>query len=160
VTNEKASSKRPGLLLIIISLKFFKSALFIACATALTFFHQESSTRLLIRAADWADGDPRLRLTAHLLRELTASFELHFSMIVLACFLGGAVLAAEGICLWLGYTWAPWLAIVLTGAWVPLEIYEIFRHFHIRTLVVAVINVFIVVYLYDHRKDFHRHLAI
>jgi uncharacterized membrane protein (DUF2068 family) len=156
----RQSVRRRPLLLAIIAFKFFKAALFFAAGIALVLARREPSTRFLLRAADWAEGYPRLAVTAHVLRDLSHGFELHFSAIVAACFLAAVLLAAEAVCLWLGYTWAPWFTIVLTGMWIPLEVRALYGHFTFHGFVFFAVNLLIVLYLYRHRKDFHRHLEL
>ncbi len=153
-------TRRGALLLAIIAFKFFKSFLFFAPGAALLLFRQEPTTRFLLRAAAGAESYPRLGMSAHALRDLSRAFQVHFPGIVSACLIAGVFLAAEGICLWLGYTWAPWFTIALTGMWIPLEVRALAGHFTIHGLVFFAVNLLIVLYLYDHRKDFHRHLEI
>ncbi|HWC66106.1 MAG TPA: DUF2127 domain-containing protein [Thermoanaerobaculia bacterium] len=150
--------ERGPILLAIIALKYLKAALFLVAGLALFRFRKDPSARWLLRVAERADGDPRLRLTARLLRDLSHSFELHFSAIVASCLIAGVALGCEGTFLARGYAWAPWVTIVLTGMWVPVEAWEVFRRFSVRTLVLMIVNILIVAYLYVHRADFHRHL--
>lgn len=150
-------ARRPAVLLAIIAWKFAKSAAFLAAGAMLAIYRQGAATGALIHAANWADGDPRLHLTAKILRQISTDFELHFSGILAACLIAGVVLGAEGVFLSLGYTWAPWLTIFLTGVWLPIELFRLVAHFSIRTLVVFIINAVVVVYLYFHRHEFTRH---
>jgi len=154
-----AHPERGAVLVVIIVLKVLKGALFLAAGVALAVFRRDPSSRWLLHVAERADGDPRLRLTARVLREMSHGFELHFSAIVAACVIAGLALCSEGVFLWLGYAWAPWVTIVLTGVWVPVEVWELFRRFSLRTFVLMVVNVAIVVYLFLHRKDFHRRVG-
>jgi uncharacterized membrane protein (DUF2068 family) len=151
--------ERSAVLVVIIALKYLKGALFLVAGVALAVFRRDPSSRWLLRAAEKADGDPRLRLTARLLREISHGFELHYSAIVAACVIAGLALCAEGTFLVLGYAWAPWVTIFLTGVWVPVEVWELLHRFSLRTFVLMVVNLGIVVYLFLHRKDFHRGLG-
>jgi len=151
--------ERGPILFAIIFLKYVKGLLFLAAGLALFGFRKDSSSRWLLRVAEKADGDPRLAVTARLLRELSRGFELHFSAIVVACLIAGIALCAEGTFLVLGYTWAPWVTIFLTGVWIPVEIWEVFRRFSLRTLILMLVNIAIVAYLFVHRKDFHRRVG-
>ena len=148
--------ERGPILVAIIFLKYLKALLFAVAGLALFGFRKDPSARWLLRVAEKADGDPRLRLTARLLRDLSHSFELHFSAIVVSCLIAGVALGGEGTFLMRGYTWAPWVTIFLTGMWVPVEIWEVVRRFSLRTFVLMLVNIAIVGYLYRHRKDFHR----
>ena len=152
------TSKRPSLLVAIIAFKFFKAALFLAAGAALAFARQEPASRLFLRWADWVEGSPRIGFTARLLRELSLDFELHFSAIVASCLIAGVVVLCEGTFLVRGYTWAPWLTIVLTSLFIPLEVRHLFRRFSGHQFLLLFVNVLIVIYLYQHRKFFKRHL--
>jgi len=152
-------SERGPVLIAIIALKFLKGGFFLATTAALFFFQKDPSSRWLLRLAEKADGDPRLRLTAHLFRDLSRNFQLHFSAIVAACLIAGIALATEGTLLLLGYTWAPWVTIFLTGVWIPVELWDVIHRFSFRTLALMIVNIAIVAYLFLHRKDFHRHVG-
>jgi uncharacterized membrane protein (DUF2068 family) len=156
-SSDNRQARRP-LLVAIVVFKFAKGLLLLSAGIALLRFRQQPVARFLLREANWADDYPRLALTARFLRELSRTFELHFSAIVAACFIGGAFLAAEGICLWLGYTWAPWFAIVLTAVWLPFEARELIFRASLHGFALFAVNLLIVLYLYRHRKEFHRHV--
>jgi len=71
-------------------------------------------------------------------------------------FIYAALFSTEGIGLWLLKKWAEWMTIVLTSSLLPVEIYELFRHFGIGKVVVLVINLALVGYLiYLVRKERH-----
>lgn len=54
---------------------------------------------------------------------------------------------AEGIGLILRKVWAEWLALITTGAMIPLEIYEIVRRLRWLRVVILVANVAVLIYL-------------
>jgi uncharacterized membrane protein (DUF2068 family) len=62
-------------------------------------------------------------------------------------FFYAALLLIEGIGLLLRKHWAEYFTIITTGLFIPLEIYELARHFTVVKLVVTVVNVLIVWYL-------------
>ncbi|MGH9441329.1 MAG: DUF7144 family membrane protein [Thermoanaerobaculia bacterium] len=155
----RSPQKRPSLLVGIIGFKFVKAVLFLTAGVALALSRQEPASSLALRWADWVEGSPRLSFMAQVLRELSLSFELHFSGIVASCLVVGVVVACEGIFLLRGYRWAPWLTIVLTSAFIPFEVQHLFFHrFSAHRFLLLFLNVLIVLYLYQHRKFFHRHL--
>ena len=43
--------------------------------------------------------------------------------------------------------WAEYFSVVVTSSFIPLEIWELFRHFSAAKVLVIVVNVAIVVYL-------------
>ena len=151
--------ERGAILVAIIFLKYVKGLLCVLAGLALFLFQRDPSSRWLLRVAEKADGDPRLRMTARVLRDLSHGFQLHFSAIVASCLIAGVALTAEGTFLLRGYTWAPWVTIFLTGVWIPVELWEVARRPSLRTVVVMLVNVAIVSYLYLHRKDFQRHVG-
>ena len=58
-----------------------------------------------------------------------------------------AIFLTEGTGLLLRKHWAEYMTLISTGLFIPLEIYEIHRHFTIAKLVVTIVNVLIVWYL-------------
>ncbi len=62
-------------------------------------------------------------------------------------FLYAGLFLTEGLGLLLQKHWAEYFTIVTTGLFIPLELYELARHFTITKLVVTVVNVLIVWYL-------------
>ena len=57
------------------------------------------------------------------------------------------LLLAEGIGLWLEYTWAAYLTVISTSLLIPFEIYEIFEQVSILRVGVLILNLIIVMYL-------------
>lgn len=62
-------------------------------------------------------------------------------------FVYAAVFLTEGIGLSLRQRWAEYLTIVTTGSFLPLEIYEIFKHVTAAKITLLLINILIVIYL-------------
>ena len=58
-----------------------------------------------------------------------------------------ALLITESIGLFLRKTWAEYVTIILTGAFIPLEVYELGRHVTATRASIVVVNVAIVAYL-------------
>jgi uncharacterized membrane protein (DUF2068 family) len=76
------------------------------------------------------------RVTPKQLRELSVG-----------TFIYAGLFLTEGFGLLLRKHWAEYFTIITTGLFIPLEIYELARHFTVTKLVVTVINVLIVWYL-------------
>jgi len=62
-------------------------------------------------------------------------------------FLYAGVFATEGMGLLLRKRWAEYFTIIATGGLIPLEIYELARHFTLAKLMVLLVNALIVWYL-------------
>ncbi len=68
-------------------------------------------------------------------------------------FLYAGLRYAEGVGLVLKKRWGEYLTVVATGVFIPLEIYEIFRHTTWLKIVIFILNVLTLVYLiYNLRK--------
>jgi uncharacterized membrane protein (DUF2068 family) len=148
-TFKKQSSKEPfSFLLFLIALfKLFKALLLIAAGIgAIRLLHKD----LASAALHWVqvlrvDPDNRyihgilvriFRVTPKQLRELSVG-----------TFVYAGLFLTEGMGLLLRKHWAEYFTIITTGAFIPLEIYEVARHFTVVKVVVTVINVLIVWYL-------------
>ncbi|MGC1372768.1 MAG: DUF2127 domain-containing protein, partial [Candidatus Sulfotelmatobacter sp.] len=70
----------------------------------------------------------------------------------LGSFLYAGLFLAEGTGLWLRKRWGEWLTVIITASLVPVEIYEICRHFSYVKIAVLAINVAVVVYLIYHMR--------
>lgn len=147
--SKKKSSKEPFsvVLFLIALLKLFKAAVLIAVGIgALKFLHKDLSGTVL----HWVqvlrvDPDNRyihgalvriFRVTPKQLRELSAG-----------TFIYAALFLTEGTGLLLRKHWAEYFTIITTALFIPLEIYELLKHFTVTKLVVTAINVLIVWYL-------------
>ena len=147
--SKKQSSKEPfSFVLFLIGLfKLVKALLLIAIGIgALRFLHKDLSNSVL----HWAqvlrvDTDNRyihgflvkiFRVTPKQLKELSVG-----------TFIYAGLFLTEGMGLLLRKHWAEYFTIITTGLLIPLEIYELVRHFTVVKLVVTIINVLIVWYL-------------
>ena len=147
--SRQKSSKEPfSFVLFLIGLfKLFKALLLIVIGIgALRFLHKDLSNPVL----HWAqvlrvDTDNRyihgflvriFRVTPKQLKELSVG-----------TFVYAGLFLTEGLGLLFRKHWAEYFTIITTGALIPLEIYELVRHFTVVKVVVTVINVLIVWYL-------------
>ena len=62
-------------------------------------------------------------------------------------FIYAGLFATEGTGLLLRKRWAEYFTLVTTGGFIPLEIYELVRHFSVAKVAITLINVLIVWYL-------------
>ena len=146
---KKQSSKEPfSFVLFLIGLfKLFKALLLIATGIgAIKLLHKD----LAGTAMHWVqvlrvDPDNRyihgilvriFRVTPKQLRELS-----------LGTFIYAGLFLTEGFGLLLRKHWAEYFTIITTGLFIPLELYEVARHFTVTKVVVTAINVLIVWYL-------------
>jgi uncharacterized membrane protein (DUF2068 family) len=145
----KKSAKEPfSFVLLLIGLfKLFKALLLIVVGIgALRFVHKDLGATVL----HWAEVlrvDPDNRYLHRLLARIFRITPKELRELSAGTFLYAALFATEGIGLLTRKHWAEYFVIVTTGLGIPLELYELARHFTAVKLAVLVINVLIVWYL-------------
>jgi uncharacterized membrane protein (DUF2068 family) len=144
----RSSPKSSSAVLALIGLfKLFKALLLIAVGIgAIRFLHRDLAATVM----HWVQVlgvDPDNRFVHRLLvRAFRVSLK-QLRELSVGTFLYAGLFATEGIGLLLRKRWAEYFTIVSTGGLVPLEIYELARHFTVTKLVVTAVNVLIVWYL-------------
>jgi uncharacterized membrane protein (DUF2068 family) len=76
--------------------------------------------------------------------------------LIVGSFLYGGLFLTEGIGLWLLKTWAMWFTVIITGSFLPLEIYELARHPSGGKVGILVVNLVFAVYLARRIRDERR----
>jgi uncharacterized membrane protein (DUF2068 family) len=71
----------------------------------------------------------------------------NLQVVAAALALDGAFTLFEGVGLARGWWWAPWLVVIGTGSFLPLEVVALVRHATIGRALLLVVNGAIVVYL-------------
>jgi uncharacterized membrane protein (DUF2068 family) len=158
----KQSSKESfSFVLFLIGLfKLFKAALLIVIGIgAIRFLHKDLSSSVL----HWAQVlrvDPDNRYIHGTLVKIFRVTPKQLKELSVGTFIYAGLFLTEGIGLLLRKHWAEYFTIITTGLFIPLEIYELARHFTVVKLVVTVINLLIVWYLVarvrSHSKRFSR----
>jgi uncharacterized membrane protein (DUF2068 family) len=67
--------------------------------------------------------------------------------LIVGSFLYGGLFLTEGIGLWLLKRWAMWFTVIITGSFLPLEIYELTRHPSAGKIGLLAVNLALVGYL-------------
>jgi uncharacterized membrane protein (DUF2068 family) len=91
--------------------------------------------------------DPDNRYVNRLVAWLLAVNRRKLEEISVGTFLYAALFLTEGTGLALGKRWAEYFTIIVTGSFIPLETYELFRRFSVGKLIVVATNVAVVLYL-------------
>ena len=148
-TIERTSAKEAsstGILLIGL-FKLFKGALLFAVGIgALKLLHKNIADVV----AHWTDVlrvDPDSRFIHPLLAKVLPLTPKQLKELSAGTFFYAGLLSIEGIGLLMRKHWAEYFTVITTAALIPLEIYELVRHFTAAKVAVLVINVAIVVYL-------------
>lgn len=99
----------------------------------------------------WANAlhvDPDNKYFHAVIERLGILTDKHLLQISLGTFFYSALLYTEGVGLYLEKRWAEFLTIIATSVFIPIEIYELFRHFTWVKVGVLTLNLVIVLYLY------------
>jgi uncharacterized membrane protein (DUF2068 family) len=141
----KSSDDR--LIRVIAVFKFVKAALLIALGIgAFKLLHKDIAGIF----EHWIEAlklDPGERFLDLALAKASSVRPEQIKKIGLGSFVYAGLFLAEGTGLWLRKLWGEWLTVIITSSLVPVEIYEIHRHFSAMKVGVLVINLAIVVYL-------------
>jgi uncharacterized membrane protein (DUF2068 family) len=136
------------LVLILIGIfKLFKALLLIVVGIgAIKFLHKDVAGTLM----HWTQVlrvDPDSRIVHGMLVRVLRVTPKELKELSVGTFLYAGLFATEGLGLLLRKRWAEYFTIITTSGLIPLEIFEMARHFTVTKLVVGLVNVLIVWYL-------------
>jgi len=139
-----------GTVMLIGALKLFKGLLLLLLAFgSLHLLHRDIADTLSPIIAE-LHIDPENRHFARPLASIWALDDRALKRIGAGAFFYAALLSTEGIGLLLRQRWAEYFTVLVTGSFVPLELYELARRATVTRLLVLAINVAIVCYLVAH----------
>jgi uncharacterized membrane protein (DUF2068 family) len=141
------------LLRLIAIFKFLKAALLIALGVGLfKLIHKDIGDVL----EHWCEAmrlDPGSHYVNLALEKAGHVSPGQIKKLGLGSFIYAGLFLAEGTGLWLRKRWGEWLTVIITSSLVPVELYEIYRHFSFVKVVVLVLNIAIVLYLIWHIRE-------
>ena len=127
--------------------KLAKGLLLLALGVgALRLLHQDVGDVLTAWTAQ-LHVDPENRYVDRALSVLWSLDERKLKAIGAGSFVYAALLLTEGTGLLLRQRWAEYFTVIVTGSFIPLELYELAKHVTLTRLAVIAINVLIVWYL-------------
>jgi uncharacterized membrane protein (DUF2068 family) len=140
--------RRPDDIIVLIGVFKLLKAL-VLCALGVTALVKGSSVvagsaKHLIGWLGLFPGHRSLLALADKLWSLNSHAAARLTVMVLAY---GVIFLVEGVALLSGRTWAEWLTVVVTGSFIPVELYEVFVHVGPGKVSVLIVNVVIVAYL-------------
>ena len=144
----RAAKQSSSFILILIGLfKLVKALLLIAVGIgSIKFLHKDLGSTMM----HWIQVlrvDPDNRFIHGTLVRIFRVTPKQLKELSVGTFLYAGVFLTEGMGLLLRKHWAEYFTIISTGLFIPLEIYELARHFTILKLAVTAINVLIAWYL-------------
>jgi uncharacterized membrane protein (DUF2068 family) len=144
----RAAKQSSSFILILIGLfKLVKALLLIAVGIgSIKFLHKDLGSTVM----HWIQVlrvDPDNRFIHGTLVRIFRVTPKQLKELSVGTFLYAGVFLTEGMGLLLRKHWAEYFTIISTGLFIPLEVYELARHFTMTKLAVTAINVLIVWYL-------------
>ena len=152
-----AARKKAAGLYTIIALKLGKSALLLGLAFGIYSLIESDLRFEMERFLRWVSVDPEHAFFVALGERLEEITPANIRFVASGTFLYGALLVVEGVGLLRRAFWAAWLAIGETAFFIPLEVYELMRHFSRGVLLILLVNVVIVWYLLRNRARLFHH---
>ena len=148
-TSKKQSSKEPfSFVLFLIGLfKLFKALLLIAVGIGAIKFLQRIFPAPSCTGCKCCAWIPTTDIIHGILVRIFRVTPKQLKELSVGTFIYAGLFLTEGMGLLLRKHWAEYFTIITTGLFIPLEIYELARHFTVIKLVVTVVNVLIVWYL-------------
>lgn len=135
-----------GLVLIAI-LKFVNGVLLVALGIgALSLIHKDL-TALVTHWADVLEISSENQLLQKLVEKAGLVRTNHLAWVSAITFVYATLMFTMGTGLLLEKRWAEYLTAIVTASFIPVEIYELDRHFRATTIIVLAINIASVIYL-------------
>ena len=122
------------------------SLLLLAAIGALGLLHKDV-TEVVQHWVDLLRVDPDNHYVHKILVYVVGINDRTLEEISIGTFAYAGVFFTEGIGLLLRKRWAHYFTAIVTGSFIPLEVYELFRHPSLAKAMVIAVNVAIVVYL-------------
>jgi uncharacterized membrane protein (DUF2068 family) len=134
-------------LILIAAFKLVQALLFIAIGVgALRLLHKDVGD-LLARFVDHLRFNPESRLVNFILEESSLITDHMLRRIGAVVFIYAALDLIEGIGLYLEKTWAEYMTLIITGSFLPWELYEVFRKLTWIRGGLLVVNALVFLYL-------------
>lgn len=138
---------------LIAMFKLLKGVLLIALGVAaLKLLHADIAS-LVEGWARMLGVDQNSRFVGRALSTAAALTPNRVRDLIVGSFLYGGLFLTEGIGLWLLKRWAMWFTVIITGSFLPVEIYELARHPSAGKVMLLGLNLVLVGYLIRRIRD-------
>jgi uncharacterized membrane protein (DUF2068 family) len=143
-----AQQRSAGVLIAIAVFKLVKAAALIAIGVgAFRLVHGGDAQDMLRRLVNDLRMDPNDRLFNHVIGRLSGLDRHKLEELGIGTFVYAGVFLVEGTGLALRKRWAEYLTTIVTGSFIPLEVFEMVRKPSVPKVLGILVNVLIVVYL-------------
>jgi uncharacterized membrane protein (DUF2068 family) len=146
-TQRSGAQRHDRWLIIIGVFKILEGTLFVLLGLGVVRLLHRDIGDMLLRLAMSLRIDPESHFVNLLLEKVQLLTPHKMRLISVGIFLKAGLDYLEGIGLALEKTWAEWLTIGLTASFLPLEIFEIARHFTWVKVGITLLNVLVLIYL-------------
>jgi uncharacterized membrane protein (DUF2068 family) len=139
--------RRGGFIVLIGVFKLVKAVTLIAAGVVALVARPEkigNAAAGLARSLGLVPGHHLLLQAAKKLWSLDGQTARYFGALLIGY---GCVFAVEGVGLLARKRWAEWLTVIVTGSFIPFEVYELVTHFGPGKIAALVANVVILAYL-------------
>jgi uncharacterized membrane protein (DUF2068 family) len=138
---------------LIAAFKLLKGVLLVVVGVAaLKLLHRDLATLVEEWAATFGIAQ-NSRFVGRALSTAAALTPNRVRDLIVGSFLYGGLFLTEGVGLWLLKRWAMWFTVIITGSFLPLEIYELTRRPSAGKVGILVINLVLAVYLARRIRD-------
>ena len=134
-------------LIIIGALKLLKAVLFVSMGFGVIRLLHKDVADLLLHLTMALGFDPENRFVNMMLEQSALLSPHRLKQISIAIFLYAAVDVIEGTGLVLEKPWAEYFTLLLTGSFLPWELYEIIHHVTVLKVILTILNLAVFVYL-------------
>jgi uncharacterized membrane protein (DUF2068 family) len=150
-------TKENGLLRLIAIFKLLKAATLVAVGIgALHILRGNDAAETMTQLAGKVGFNPGGRYLDHAIAKITNLPAKDFRELGIGSFIYAGLFLTEGIGLWLAKPWAEWFTAIITSSLIPLEIFEVHRHFTVTKAIVLLLNIAIVAYLVMRIRKEHK----
>lgn len=144
-------------LYVIIIFKLLKGAFFLSLAFGLFGLVDKALPAVFRRLLTELHLDPERQFFLNLEAQLQLVTPKELIGLASGSFLYSLPSTAEALGLIFRRPWAGWMAIGESSFFIPIEVYELFKHYRTALLAILIANVMIVWYLYRNRARLFAH---
>jgi uncharacterized membrane protein (DUF2068 family) len=148
---------RPLTLFAIILYKLIKGSLFLSLALLAYTLSDNDLPKEYAELMEFLRIDPGNTFFAKLAVMVARLDEVKVLWLALGTLIFSLFSLVEGVGLIFRVSWAGWLAIGESAFFIPLEVYELQRHFTVALAIILAVNAVIVWYLYANRQRLFAH---
>ena len=149
--SKEIAPKRAPTFYAIIATKLLKGFVFLSVAIVAYTLSDNDLPEEFLKVLHWLRLNPERKFYSDLAVQIAKITEANVLWVGAGSMLYSLFSLVEGIGLCFRVRWAGWLAIGESAFFVPIEVYELIKHFSMTVLGILAINVVIVAYLYRNR---------